>query len=141
MVNKLLEKEGGTSISLHRPTLDTPKHCCFPAYPGKWGELPALPKHSLLFLIASRITLYLYCVTAVSCFFWGKGCGGSCGEKTSSFLSPPEMLVWEILVFLCNFYKYTAKRKRHFGNMLTFWLSCFQFKPRVESQTGDHMKT
>lgn len=88
---KLLEKESDTSISLHWPTLDTPKHSHFPvSLSGKWWELPAL-----------RITLYLYCITAASCFLGGgrgRG-GGSYGERSSSFLSAPEMLVWEILVF------------------------------------------
>lgn len=109
---KLLEKESGTPIYPWQPTSDTPKLCRFPAsLPGKWGELPALPKHFLQFLITSRITLYLYCITAVSLFFKGKECGWSCREKTNSFLSAPAKLVWEILVYLCNFYKYTAKRK------------------------------
>lgn len=128
---KLLEKESDTSIFLHWPTLDTPKHSCFCAsLSGKRWELSAL-----------RITFYLYYITAIN---WGFG------EKRVGVAIEIEVIPFSVLQkccwgrswgFFCNFYKYTAKRKRHFGNILTFWLFCFQFKPWVESWTGDHIKT
>lgn len=90
---KQLEKESDPSILLHWPTLDTPKDSCFPAsLSGKRWELAAL-----------RITLYLYCKTAINCFFRAERGRGSYRERNRSFLSAPEMLVWEILVIFFFF--------------------------------------
>lgn len=132
-VKSCWRRKSDTSIFLHWPTQDTPKYSCFCAsLSGKWWELPAL-----------RITLYLYYITAINCFS---------GEERIGVAIQKEVVPFSVLqkcwcgrswcfFFFCNFYKYTAKRKGHFGNILTFWLSCFQFKPWVESWTGDHIKT
>lgn len=121
--------------------VDTSKPCCFlPSSPSKWGELSVLPKHFLLFLQDHAVFVMHNCSKPPLFFFW-EGAWGICREQTASLLSAPQMLLWEILAFLCNFYKYTAKKKGRFGNVLTVWLSCFQFKPRVKSRTGDHIKT